>query len=344
MRLWNPTNSETGQNFAWLWKNHPPDLRRHTLIIQADNVLEPRIIQKMYQIRQKLYTTVTKENVTWNQACLKVPLIPSKYSDFLDSQEETTEDPFFDSDSDEDFDFQFQDIKTDFSVDYYPNLYCHIFNSLEDVCFEDSILELFATHGSINEDQIMDLTQDQILQAINQVSTKSGIFSVTKDFTELLGRIEYDSEGKIVGAQALKMNLYGKMNVTEAHLELKKGSALDEQLALEQIDDVTKSIEDAFIAILEAEKKQQELGGNSSLNFIVAKSFPDAVNERITGDIPKVIGSFVLMFVYVGVALGKPNCVDNKTLLSMAGLVAILMALITSYGLCSLMGFFIRYL
>ena len=134
------------------------------------------------------------------------------------------------------------------------------------------------------------------------------------------------------------------MNVTEAHLELKKGSALDEQLALEQIDDVTESIEDAFIAILEAEKKQQELGGNSSLNFIVAKSFPDAVNERITGDIPKVIGSFVLMFVYVGVALGKPNCVDNKTLLSMAGLVAILMALITSYGLCSLMGFFIRYL
>ena len=82
----------------------------------------------MYQIRQKLYTTVTKENVTWNQACLKVPLIPSKYSDFLDSQEEATEDPFFDSDSDEDFDFQFQDIKTDFSVDYYPDLYCHIFN------------------------------------------------------------------------------------------------------------------------------------------------------------------------------------------------------------------------
>ena len=114
---------------------------------------------------------------------------------------------------------------------------------------------------------------------------------------------------------------------------------------MEQIDDVTRSIEDEFIGILEAERTKLETDEDTEhLDFIVAKSFPDAVNERITGDIPKVIGSFVLMFVYVGVALGKPNCVDNKTLLSMAGLVAILMALITSYGLCSLMGFFIRYL
>ena len=161
---------------------------------------------------------------------------------------------------------------------------------------------------------------------------------MVKDFTNLLGQIEYDSDGNIVSAKALKFNLYGRMNVTEAHLEsIQKDSALGDQLALEQIDEVTKSIENQFIDILEAEKRN-----DSNIDFIVAKSFADAVNERITGDIPKVIGSFVLMFIYVGVALGKPNCVDNKTLLSMAGLAAVLMALITSYGLCSLMGFFIR--
>jgi hypothetical protein len=47
VRLWNPTNSETGRNFAWLWKNHPPDLRRHSIIFQADNVLHPDVIKKV---------------------------------------------------------------------------------------------------------------------------------------------------------------------------------------------------------------------------------------------------------------------------------------------------------
>lgn len=38
VRLWNPTNSETGQNFAWLWKNHPPDVRIHNLILFNNKV------------------------------------------------------------------------------------------------------------------------------------------------------------------------------------------------------------------------------------------------------------------------------------------------------------------
>ena len=343
MRLWNPTNSETGRNFAWLWKNHPPDLRRHTLIIYAEDVLQPQLIQRMYKIRQKLYTAVSKENVTWSQACLKVPLIPSKYSDFLEDVEE-------DSDEDDDafagfddFGEDFQFTKTDFSVDFYPEPYCQNYNSLEDICFEDSFIELFALHGQVNETQIMNLTKDQILDAINAKTTKSGIFSVNKDFTQLLGRIQYDSEGNIQGAQALKMNLYGKMNVSEAHLEsIEKDSLFGDQLALEQIDEVTRSIEDEFIGILEAERTKLE-AEDTHLDFIVAKSFPDAVNERITGDIPKVLGSFGLMFLYVGVALSKCrlDCVDNKALLSRAGLAAVLMALVTSYGLCSLMGFFI---
>ena len=345
VRLWNPTNSETGRNFAWLWKNHPPDLRRHTLILYAEDVLQPQVIQRMYKIRQKLYTAVSKENVTWSQACLKVPLIPSKYSDFMEDVEEDSDeddDPFAAFD---DFGQDFQFTKTDFSVDFYPEPYCQKYNSLEDICFEDSLIELFALHGQVNETLIMNLTKDQILNALNAKSTKSGIFSVKKDFTEFLGRIQYDSEGKIQGAKALKMNLYGKMNVSEAHLErVKKDSVFGDQIALEQIDEVTRSIEDEFIGILEAERTKLETDEDTEhLDFIVAKSFPDAVNERITGDIPKVLGSFALMFFYVGVALSKCrlDCVDNKALLSRAGLAAVLMALITSYGLCTLMGFFI---
>ena len=44
----------------------------------------------------------------------------------------------------------------------------------------------------------------------------------------------------------------------------------------------------------------------------VQKDFQEAVNERIMDDIPKVLGSFLVMFVYVSISLGKLNCFENR--------------------------------
>ena len=86
------------------------------------------------------------------------------------------------------------------------------------------------------------------------------LFLVKKKFINLLGGITYDPEGKIIGAKSMKMNLYGKMNVTEAHLEkIGQNQPLGDQIALEQIDDKTKSIENKFIDILEHEKEENNL-------------------------------------------------------------------------------------
>ena len=132
-----------------------------------------------------------------------------------------------------------------------------------------------------------------------------------------LGGVSYDENGKIIAAKAMKLMLYGKMNVSEAHLlKIRKDSALGDQITLEQIDDKTKSIEGKFIDVLHDERNHNNL---TKIEFIVAKSFSDAVNERITGDLPKVFGSFVLMFAYVGLALGKLNCREQKVWLSLAG-------------------------
>ena len=66
--------------------------------------------------------------------------------------------------------------KKDFSVEYYPEPYCAIFNSLDDVCFEDSIFELFGKHGVVDVDFIESLSMENILHVINGPQ-KSGIFS-----------------------------------------------------------------------------------------------------------------------------------------------------------------------
>ena len=202
VRLWNPKHSETLKNFDWLWKNHPPDLRRHSIIFHGDNVLDPETFRDAFRIRELLYSVTSDEGVTWPQACLKVnnfakacktlqnpkidhflyvqvPLIPTEYQSFVSHDETTTEeDPFAAFESDDEF--EFKETKTDFSVDFYPEPYCTIFNSLEDVCFEDSIFELFAQHGHLDPDLVQNLSKDDILKQINAKPLKSGIFQGKK--------------------------------------------------------------------------------------------------------------------------------------------------------------------
>ena len=62
-------------------------------------------------------------------------------------------------------------------------------------------------------------TSQDILDKINDETNQySGLYSVVKDFQSLIGGIEYDNEGKIKSARAVRFDMFGKMNVTEAHL------------------------------------------------------------------------------------------------------------------------------
>ena len=79
--------------------------------------------------------------------------------------------------------------KKDFSVEYYPEPYCAIFNSLDDVCFEDSIFELFGKHGVVDVDFIESLSVENILHVINGPQ-KSGIFSGTTCYYTVFKKIQ----------------------------------------------------------------------------------------------------------------------------------------------------------
>ena len=70
-------------------------------------------------------------------------------------------------------------------------------------CFEFSILELWGNDGAYDEttdDVIASLTRESILEKINDVN-KSGIYLHDKNFTNYLGEISYDENGRIVGAR-----------------------------------------------------------------------------------------------------------------------------------------------
>ena len=48
VRLWNPDDSESGLNFKWLWKTHPPDLRKHSILFKSDNMLTKENLLKVF--------------------------------------------------------------------------------------------------------------------------------------------------------------------------------------------------------------------------------------------------------------------------------------------------------
>ena len=50
--------------------------------------------------------------------------------------------------------------------------------------------------------------------------TLSGLFMTDKDFSEILGGVERDENGNIIGAKAVLHNFFGKMNSTQAMVEI----------------------------------------------------------------------------------------------------------------------------
>ena len=76
------------------------------------------------------------------------------------------------------------------------------------------------------------------------------------------------------------------------------------------MDEATDEIEDTFINLL----THHAFGGGERflIEQNVAKSFQQAVNKRINDDIPKILGSFAIMFIYVSLSLGKLNCFENR--------------------------------
>ena len=76
-------------------------------------------------------------------------------------------DPFADESSDSwDDDDAFHD-NADPLAALYPDFLCPMFNGLETVCLEDSILELFANNGKITENEILSLSNQHIIDIVN---------------------------------------------------------------------------------------------------------------------------------------------------------------------------------
>ena len=77
---------------------------------------------------------------------------------------------------------------------FYPQPYCTLVDTAPTVCFEESLLELWAKDGNLDVETIFNLSQEDILNTIN-TNNMSGIYLREKNFTNLLGEITYNETG-----------------------------------------------------------------------------------------------------------------------------------------------------
>ena len=78
------------------------------------------------------------------------------------------------------------------------------------------------------------------------------------------------------------------------------------------------------------------------LSFIVQRSFGDEFGEAIGGDVSLLQTALMAILAYAALMLSKwdEGCVGSRVSVTFAGIIAIGLAVASSYGLCSMIGLF----
>merc|ERR1719264_1620994 len=88
-----------------------------------------------------------------------------------------------------------------------------------------------------------------------------------------------------------------------------------------------------------ADELEQE-GTGFHLHIFVKRSFSDASSDSLLFDTGLMIAGYALMFLYTVAMLGRPNAVEQRAYLAMAGISAVGMGMVVSLGMTMTFGFF----
>eukprot|EP00092_Neocalanus_flemingeri_P023513 GFUD01025500.1.p1 GENE.GFUD01025500.1~~GFUD01025500.1.p1 ORF type:complete len:1021 (+),score=134.31 GFUD01025500.1:157-3219(+) len=357
-----PTYSEFRRNIDWLDNNFPREVRVHSIVYTAENVLTPKVIRTIYRQRRALDELAIGEK-TFEDLCIQVPILkfPDEGFSACNRKEEkaTTVDSWADFDDFAEFDEEFEsfgenetgdglfapllgllmpqtdvniDVLENWSDEFYPDLYCGCVEATETACFEQNIVELWGDQGSYNEVsdiKIAGLTEKEILETINNKNV-SQIFLKDFNFKDLLGDVKRNSKGEIISAGAVEMKFFTTVNITAVKLY---GTATRG----EKIDMESFNFEGLMIDLLK-DRSWFPAGVTSYVNC--QRQFFDSFVGQTFKDADKLGGGYILVFIYVNVMLSKMNFVEQRIWLSVIGIMSVVMGMILGYGLCSLFGLF----
>ena len=262
LKLWQPKDSEFVKNTQWIRDTFPSKTRFSSILILADNVLEPVVVKETFSILKDIQNIKNGSEVSiWDKKCTMSP-------------------------------FQ--------------------------KCMELSILEAFKTSShEYDETKINSLSSvKEVTDAIEARAKANGLPFNPLDY---LGSVTYDAGGDtITEAKAMLLNLMGKNEGDQ------------------EGDEVVRDFEEKLIKVVNDKK----LPGSMVAYPLTMRSFGDLIGGNIKSDLNTLAAGYLLIFAYVLVNLGKLNSIEQRIWLSVAGIVAVMMGVATSFGLSAHMGVF----
>jgi len=368
-----PRHSPFRKNMDWLDTNFPREIRTHSILYEADNVLTPEVIQAMYKQR-KLLQNLKTGNKSFQDLCIQVPVLKLPTGGVAacnakSSQKETSDDDDAKTTNmwdDEDFTpfwetaggdrakrevqqqqqgvlsslYNYYTSSEDISIDLLEQFSDTFYPNLYCGCVE-------ASEKACYEQNILELWGDQ--GAYTEL-TDSRIRRLTQE--EILDTINKKNVSGIFMKDFNFIDLLGNIkygddgNIIGAGVvEMKffttvnvtdvrvRGTATRG----EKIDIESYNFEGEMVKLLQ--NRTFFPPGLSSLTNIQRQFFDSFVGQTFK-DVDKLAGGYILVFIYVNLMLSKLNFVQQRFWLSVVGILSVIMGMILGYGICSLLGLF----
>ncbi|KAG0719980.1 NPC intracellular cholesterol transporter 1 1b [Chionoecetes opilio] len=321
-KLWIPQDSNFINVMNWQKENFPAPFRAHVALYEAENVLDRNVLLEMLRVHEAVARTSTPK-ATWPSVCAKLPSIPDSL--FGRKRRSANQSVLTNVNR-----LQKQRVKRDqdeegidWSVVLSRGQYCGFLEGISQECMEHSILEVWG----YDWDYISTLEPLEIIEDIN-TADKSAVFGFPTNFTEMLGGVERDREGRVIKARAARQLWVTRINFTA----VSGGDFADDTGTGMEVDTASFEWEKEFIKTVLNETERPD---NVSLYLMASSSFGMISGDTILGDAQYLGIGFMVVFVYIQVMLGRFNLVEQRPILSLMGLTCVGMAIFVSYGLCS---------
>ncbi|KAL0275927.1 UNVERIFIED_CONTAM: hypothetical protein PYX00_003640 [Menopon gallinae] len=325
MKLWIPHNSDFSRDTNWIIENFKEGYRMQYVMVKAQNVLEPSVLQEVERLRRRV-NAVNAQNTTWEDICFRIPAAKRdaiKFTDFFGRKKRSF---FFLPKSDDD---SVAGLPFDPSLYMSYTSYCSLVNKLPKLCLEVNLPQLW------NNDpyRLNRLSLNDVIYAVN-VTKISPVYGHPTSFPELLGGVKTDERGRIISARTLLSVWMTHVNFSQVDMD-ETGNVAGTG---DWVSGPALAWEKGFLDLMKEEEEAHK-DSNISIYYEAGRSYGDISSESMFQDVGKLFIGSIIMFIFVQfVLLNRFNCVEFRFGLGCTGLLCIFLSFVITVSLCSLMG------
>lgn len=320
LKLWVPPESDYYFDTNWYIDKFGTGFRFQNVLIVADNVLEPEVLKKIYDLTSEInaiHITHAKETFSISNLCYKVPVV-NFFSSKSESLQENSTSYKDNKDNDDDF--------SDLTLFVDEDFYCSFLEGFELTCLENNILNIWK--NDINK--LNKVTKNEIVSKVNTIKTNP-VTGHPVDYSKFLGGIKYDDNKNIVSANTVLLTWYTQVNMSAVNLD-EVGNLVGTE------DWVSVPLAIWETKFLERMKSMSQNATGIQIFYEAGRSFGDISRQSMFYDMDKLTIGIVLMFFYIQFGLSRCNWLEIRLTLGSVGLLCVGLSYVSAVSWCSVLG------